>query len=272
MSDVLTDTSAAAMARAFEQNYEACLSGLVAGTGTVARDDELTIGVSQLPMRAFNGVFRARLRSERTPAEIAALVASTLRRFAKADRALRWFAGPSTLPSDLGTYLVAAGMSALGDHPAMGMSLDALPDEPPPDLRIERVTRMEDAQTWALLSVDGFDRSASGQEAARLLARPVLAAPGQQIYLGWQGDQAIATCAACYAAGVVGLYSIATLPSARRRGVGRAMTLAALRAARDRGYHIAVLESSELGEPVYARIGFREVCRLPGYVWSPPAA
>ena len=81
MRDVLTDTAAAPMARAFEQNYEGFFSALLAGSGRLSRDDELTVGVSEIPGVIFNGVYRSQFRVERVPEEITARVTATLRTF-----------------------------------------------------------------------------------------------------------------------------------------------------------------------------------------------
>ena len=40
---------------------------------------------------------------------------------------------------------------------------------------------------------------------------------------------------------------------------------------RERGCTHAVLHASDLGRPVYERLGFVEVCQVPQYVWLPPA-
>jgi ribosomal protein S18 acetylase RimI-like enzyme len=261
------------MANAFEQNYEACLSAFAAASGTVDRDEELTVGLSDIPGRTFNGVFRGRFHRERTSGEISARVAAVLRRFTERARPMRWLVGPSTLPAELGTYLTAAGIAAVGEHPAMGFDLVTIPDEPaPPDLRIEHVLNPNDTLRFAQVSTEGFGgpQPPLDHPAVRIFARAMAKAPLARGYLGWLGDEAVATCASYYAAGVVGLYSVATLPQARRRGFGRAMTLAALRDAREQGYRVAVLESSEIGEPVYSAIGFRQVYALPGYLWTPP--
>ena len=39
--------------------------------------------------------------------------------------------------------------------------------------------------------------------------------------------------------------------------------------ARERGCTHAVLHASEMGLPVYERLGFVEVCRVPQFVWAP---
>ena len=55
----------------------------------------------------------------------------------------------------------------------------------------------------------------------------------------------------------VGIYTVATLERARRRGFGRAVTWAAIDAGRATwGSRIAVLQSSAMGRPVYASMGF----------------
>jgi GNAT superfamily N-acetyltransferase len=60
---------------------------------------------------------------------------------------------------------------------------------------------------------------------------------------------------------------VCTVERVRRRGIGAAVTLAALREARDLGSRTGVLGSSEMGYPVYRRLGFEEYCRIGLYEW-----
>ena len=48
---------------------------------------------------------------------------------------------------------------------------------------------------------------------------------------------------------------------------GAALTPAPLHEAREMGYRLGVLGSSEMGYPVYRRLGFREHCRIGLYEW-----
>ena len=69
--------------------------------------------------------------------------------------------------------------------------------------------------------------------------------------------------------GVASVYAIAALPSTRGKGIGAAITLKPMLDARDKyGYKYAVLFSTEMGAPVYERIGFRMTdVRINRYLW-----
>ena len=58
------------------------------------------------------------------------------------------------------------------------------------------------------------------------------------------------------------------MPEARRRGVGAEKTAAPLREARAMGYRAGILSASDMGLPVYQRLGFRIVCLVELFGWS----
>jgi GNAT superfamily N-acetyltransferase len=88
-------------------------------------------------------------------------------------------------------------------------------------------------------------------------------------YLARLDGEPVATAALTLAAGVAGIIAVTTIPAARRRGIGAAVTMAPLLEARARGYHVGVLQASEMGSPVYARMGFSEQFRYHNYRWGP---
>jgi GNAT superfamily N-acetyltransferase len=67
-----------------------------------------------------------------------------------------------------------------------------------------------------------------------------------------------------------GIYNVGTLPHARRRGLGTALTALLVHDAAARGCRTASLQSTPMGERVYAAVGFRDLGRILEYV--PPAA
>ena len=68
--------------------------------------------------------------------------------------------------------------------------------------------------------------------------------------------------ALCCGAEVAGIYDVKVAEAFRRRGIGTALVQAALLQARQFGYATAVLSANGMGLGVYARLGFREVCKL----------
>jgi GNAT superfamily N-acetyltransferase len=64
----------------------------------------------------------------------------------------------------------------------------------------------------------------------------------------------------------VGVYAVGTAPKWRRRGLARALMLHVLADAYRRGARTASLQSTRMGEPLYALLGFRPVGRYDEWV------
>jgi hypothetical protein len=96
---------------------------------------------------------------------------------------------------------------------------------------------------------------------ARALGGPM------RFFVGHLGEEPV-TCAASYTGQrEVGVYMVATLPQARGKGYGGAVTVAAVASAPDLP---AVLQASDDGQPVYARLGFQTI--TPFTLWYKPRA
>jgi len=74
--------------------------------------------------------------------------------------------------------------------------------------------------------------------------------------------QIVGGCTLFLGSEVAGLYNVCVVERARHRGIGGALVRHACRFARGEGYAGAVLIASGMGEGVYRRAGFREVCRM----------
>lgn len=74
--------------------------------------------------------------------------------------------------------------------------------------------------------------------------------------LMWQGELA-------------GIHEVATLPQHRRKGIAGKLVEQALEMARERGCRYATLQASELGKPVYERLGFEEAGILHTWLLKP---
>jgi GNAT superfamily N-acetyltransferase len=273
VSEPLQDLSDAALAHAVEASL--CAAYATFGGWPGGRVDD---GAAALSCRTglahplYNGVFRPRLGADGVAGQIAALMAP----FAARGLPLYWWVGPGAAPADLEAHLAAAGLPYDGDVPGMAVDLAALrEDRPPPrGLRFDRLD--PDAPGEALAAYTrvlgvAFHVSDDVRRAYQDgMAASRLSGPGWTHYLGRLDGAPVAATSLLLAAGVAGIYNVATVPEARGRGVASALVAAALREARAWGYRAGVLQSSQAGFSVYQRLGFRKVCAFRHYVW--PAA
>lgn len=94
-----------------------------------------------------------------------------------------------------------------------------------------------------------------------------LAGPYRSYVVYWEGKP-VSTAAVFFGQEVAGIYTVATLPEARGKGFGAAVTLAPLLEARKIGYRAGILQASEMGFPVYKRLGFELNFRVGSYFYT----
>jgi GNAT superfamily N-acetyltransferase len=88
-------------------------------------------------------------------------------------------------------------------------------------------------------------------------------------YVGYLDGEPVATAATVTAAGVVGVYNVATLPQHRRRGHGEAVMRYALEKARkESGCERTILQATEYGFPLYLSMGYRTVTSVEVYAFE----
>ena len=90
-------------------------------------------------------------------------------------------------------------------------------------------------------------------------------------YIGSLGEEPVASASLLLAAGVGGIYNVASATGARRRGIGTALVRHALREAREAGYGVGVLHASAQGAGLYRRLGFEGYCTIGWYGRRAPA-
>jgi GNAT superfamily N-acetyltransferase len=131
------------------------------------------------------------------------------------------------------------------------------------DLSDERASeRITDLAAVASLNEQAYGVS-SGEFADALSA---LAADSVRIYLARENGQPAACVLTLDEEDDCGIYAVATRPPSRGRGLASALMRRALTDARDRGCRTSSLQSSPSGYPVYARLGYRDVCAID--VWE----
>lgn len=270
MSDVLRDISPESMTRANEANLAEGFAGYaLAYGGDVIDEPDLLWCATGLRGTGWNRVPRANLSQETLDDRIEWVK----ERARLLNVPFAWDVGPSMRPVDLGDHLLRHGFTRGEDEPAMGVALAQLPDDLPQldGVTIERVRDRASLELWARASAVGF-------ELPDAITAPLVAAvarddpgddSGRSYYLARLHGEPVATAALAPQGGVAGIFAVSTIPTARRRGIGAAVTLAALLDGRGRGFHIGVLQASEMGYSVYAGLGFTEQFRYHVYTWRP---
>jgi hypothetical protein len=94
---------------------------------------------------------------------------------------------------------------------------------------------------------------------AALYGLDVTGLDGLTVYLGRVGDVDVSTGVGYTVDGATGIFNVATPAAYRERGYGAAITTCAVRDGFADGAELAWLQSSDLGYPVYERLGFRRV-------------
>jgi N-acetylglutamate synthase len=139
---------------------------------------------------------------------------------------------------------------------------DALPERLP--LEIRRVDDMDSFVQYAETLAAGFGMP---PKLGRAFAAPgLLALPGAEFYTAFVDGAPVATSALFMSNRVAGVYNVATLDGYRRRGIGEAITWHAVQQGMKADCQMGALQASEMGRPVYERMGFRVVCHYKTYI------
>jgi ribosomal protein S18 acetylase RimI-like enzyme len=160
----------------------------------------------------------------------------------------------------------ALGMQAMDSSP--GMVLDAAVPEPAPapGVRIARVTDATGVADFVSVAAPAYALLAMPEAVTRaIFAQPErMRNPELALLVAYLDGVPAATAISLLSHGIAGLYWVATRPELQRRGLADAITRRASNDAFARGAGCVVLQASKFGEPVYRRMGFREVTR---YRW-----
>ncbi len=246
------------------ENWIAYLTGVVrcSGQARVTRAGGVVAILSDLPFDWFNQVLIE--RAEATPPDALAGVAEARRRRAAFVVRLREGVDDRFVPTLTeaglgrgGPETLTPGMVAFPiDHHLIG-------EHAAPGLEIRRVTDATGIDVHRGIVTAGFG---SDPAVARETAcTDLLDRPECVVYVGYASGVPVASGLGWRSGRTIGVYSIATLTSARRRGYGAAMTAHVMEDGVAAGCDVAALQASDLGRPIYERLGFRTVVSYAAY-------
>ena len=247
------------------ENWIAYLTGVVgcAGRAVVTRADGVVTVMTGLPMDWFNQILIE--REEATPAGVLAGVAQARERGDYFVVRLREGIDDRFIPT-----LTQAGLASAGEETstpgmvAFPIDHDAIAEHGGTELEIRRVSDAAgiDVHRQAVTGGFGSDPAvALGTACLDLLDRPECV-----VYVGYADGDPVASGLGWRTGRTVGVYSIATIESARRRGYGAAMTARVVADGVVAGCDVAALQASEKGRSIYERLGFQTVVRYAAYI------
>ncbi|HEV7525871.1 MAG TPA: GNAT family N-acetyltransferase [Acidimicrobiia bacterium] len=251
-----------ALADAHDTNYADFSTSYARRVGSdLDRDASFDRAIIDLPALPYNGVFRSNLAR----VDIARVAAETITLAKRRRVPVAWRVTPTTPPH------TAAALEAVGWHveqhvPVMAKELSAGTPLTRRGATVEEVTTAglpEWSRVVALSFgcpeeyVEGpasYDRDA-GVPGETDLRRFLLRIDGEPL-------ASSALLPGSTRSGLAGIFCVGTLERVRGQGLGTIITQAAMDAARDAGTRVAVLQASELGRPVYERLGFDTVASI----------
>lgn len=185
-----------------------------------------------------------------------------------------WWVDPQAQPADLAERLKAHGF-AVWEENAPGMAADMndlhfdLMTHVPAGFEMRRVQDEHDLLDFktAFIAGMGVPEWAGQAWVDATLAYGIERVPWKP-YVGRLNGKPVASNMLFCGAGVASVFGVATAPEARGQGIGAAITLIAYDEARQLGYRYGVLFATDLGAPVYRRIGFKDVgVGMSRYLW-----
>lgn len=151
-----------------------------------------------------------------------------------------------------------AGLALLSRMP--GMVAEALrpPQRTLPRIAFRRVESEHDRRAFAELMTAAF--GVPSPVARLIYGAAATWRDGLTGWIGYWGQTPVTGAATRIAAGVIGLYAVATLPAFRGQGCAEAAARHAIGQAREvSGLHTVVLQSTGQARALYERLGFRAV-------------
>jgi ribosomal protein S18 acetylase RimI-like enzyme len=219
------------------------------------------------PVTNANLVVQARI----TPTDAARRVAEINAAYVERGNPFAWVLTPETTSPELEAALAAAGLERSTSPEMYAALLAPFPVELPAGVEIEPgddlhqvAEAIGDGFGFGAVDglTDGFSDYLAGVDPTiqrALLARDQRS--GEVLGVGtlWHLES------------MVQLSNIATIDPARGLGIGTAVTAALLNLGIDLGADAAMLTASDLGYPVYRKLGFETAFELVSYTWTPPS-
>jgi len=163
---------------------------------------------------------------------------------------------------EMSKILLRAGYVPMVTQKAMYMSLGGF-EEKASTIRVESVCS-EEIEKWSGMTAQAFDKPPE-TDGMKLLS----ASKDCDFFVCRESDEMIGGTLLICKNGNAGIHEVSTMPEYRRKGIGAALVNHAFHVACEKGCTYATLQASELGYPLYVRLGMEEVGQIHNWIMPP---
>jgi hypothetical protein len=178
---------------------------------------------------------------------------------------LSWEVWPTSNPAEMEDKLNGSGFRFASDYPAMIINLDQIDGEEGSALEVRKVENEKGARILADLFQEIYQLPDMGGNGFYTTLLDAGFDQDLASYIGYENGIPVCISSVYYKAGVAGIYNVGTKKDYCRKGYGKEITNVPLLDAKNRGYQYGILQSSDQGEKVYQRMGFKEQCRVKAF-------
>lgn len=183
-----------------------------------------------------------------------------------AERSRGWSIGTSTwagADADLREAAERRGLLAVMDQPGMVCD-ERLPEAPVPHgIEVRVLSTPDEAAAFVAMADRAY--TSLGLPAgviATMAADAAEPTPPHEITVGaYEGDALLSGAQVLFSHGIAGVYCVGTAEAARGRGLAELVTRTVTNLGFDGGAPFVTLQASPMGEPIYRRMGYRELYR-----------
>lgn len=163
--------------------------------------------------------------------------------------------------------LVAAaeeqGLLKLMDTPAMVCDARLADGAAPAGVEVRLASSADDIAAFVAVNDAAYQTLGmpEGVIAAAVTAADRVLAPHVRTAIAWEGSTPLACAQTVLSHGIAGVYYVGTVEAARGRGLAELVTRTVTNLAFDLGAGFVTLQASTMGDPIYRRMGYREISR-----------
>jgi GNAT superfamily N-acetyltransferase len=122
--------------------------------------------------------------------------------------------------------------------------------EPVERIQLQAVRDLKEAAQWSAIFYDSFGYSIDAKVIAASMSKV-------QCYIAVNNGKPVGTAIIFVAHGVAGVHAVGVLPQERRKGYAEAIMMAVLYQIQLQQEKKVVLQASDMGKPLYLKLGFR---------------